>query len=75
MGPRNFPFWGCRAGCDARRPERRVASHTSEEQRRSAPAMRPPKREISRAHVLTYRLIGAKVTSTPRDVTATALGL
>jgi len=41
MARNNFPFWGRRAGCDAMRSERRVASHTNEEQRRSAPALRP----------------------------------
>ena len=34
----NIPFLGALAGCSARRSERRVASHTSEEQRRNAPA-------------------------------------
>ena len=34
----DIPFWGALAGCSARRSERRVASHTSEEQRRNAPA-------------------------------------
>ena len=33
----NVPFLGALAGCSARRSERRVASHTSEEQRRNAP--------------------------------------
>ena len=33
----NIPFLGALAGCSARRSERRVASHTSEEQRRNAP--------------------------------------
>ena len=33
----NMPFLGALAGCSARRSERRVASHTSEEQRRNAP--------------------------------------
>ena len=33
----NISFWGALAGCSARRSERRVASHTSEEQRRNAP--------------------------------------
>ena len=33
----NRPFLGALAGCSARRSERRVASHTSEEQRRNAP--------------------------------------
>ena len=33
----NVPFLGALAGCSARRFERRVASHTSEEQRRNAP--------------------------------------
>ena len=33
----NRPFLGALAGCSARRCERRVASHTSEEQRRNAP--------------------------------------
>ena len=33
----NIPFLGPLAGCSARRSERRVASHTSEEQRRNAP--------------------------------------
>ena len=33
-----IPFLGALAGCSARRSERRVASHTSEEQRRNAPA-------------------------------------
>ena len=32
-----MPFLGALAGCSARRSERRVASHTSEEQRRNAP--------------------------------------
>ena len=32
----NIPFLGALAGCSARRSERRVASHTSEEQRRNA---------------------------------------
>ena len=34
----DIPFLGALAGCRARRSERRVASHTSEEQRRNAPA-------------------------------------
>ena len=34
----DIPFLGALAGCSARRSERRVASHTSEEQRRNAPA-------------------------------------
>ena len=34
----NISFLGALAGCSARRSERRVASHTSEEQRRNAPA-------------------------------------
>ena len=34
----NIPFLGALAGCSARRSERRVASYTSEEQRRNAPA-------------------------------------
>ncbi len=34
----NIPFLGALAGCSARRSERRVASHTSEEQRRNAPS-------------------------------------
>ena len=34
----NVPDWVVLAGCSARRDERRVASHTSEEQRRNAPA-------------------------------------
>ena len=34
----NIPFLGALAGCSARRSEHRVASHTSEEQRRNAPA-------------------------------------
>ena len=33
----NIPFLSALAGCSARRSERRVASHTSEEQRRNAP--------------------------------------
>ena len=33
----NVLFLGVLAGCSARRSERRVASHTSEEQRRNAP--------------------------------------
>ena len=33
----NTPFLGALAGCSARRSERPVASHTSEEQRRNAP--------------------------------------
>ena len=33
----NIPFLGALAGCSARRSERRVASHTSEEQRRNSP--------------------------------------
>ena len=33
----NIPFLAALAGCSARRSERRVASHTSEEQRRNAP--------------------------------------
>ena len=33
----NIPFLGVLAGCSARRSECRVASHTSEEQRRNAP--------------------------------------
>lgn len=33
----NVPFLGVLAGCSARRSERRVASHTSEEQRSNAP--------------------------------------
>ena len=33
----NIPFLGALAGCSARRSERRVASHTSEEQRRNTP--------------------------------------
>ena len=33
----NIPFLGALAGCSARRSERRVASHTSDEQRRNAP--------------------------------------
>ena len=33
----NIPFFGALAGCSARRSERRVASHTREEQRRNAP--------------------------------------
>ena len=33
----NVPFLGALAGCSARRSERSVASHTSEEQRRNAP--------------------------------------
>ena len=33
----NIPVLGALAGCSARRSERRVASHTSEEQRRNAP--------------------------------------
>ena len=33
----NVPFLGALAGCSARRFERSVASHTSEEQRRNAP--------------------------------------
>ena len=32
----NIPFLGALAGFSARRSERRVASHTSEEQRRNA---------------------------------------
>ena len=32
-----MPFFGALAGCSARRSERRVASHTSEGQRRNAP--------------------------------------
>ena len=32
------PFLAALVGCSARRSERRVASHTSEEQRRNAPA-------------------------------------
>ena len=32
-----IPFLGALAGCSARRSERRVAGHTSEEQRRNAP--------------------------------------
>ena len=34
----DIPFLGALAGCSARRSERRVASHTSEEQRRNARA-------------------------------------
>ena len=34
----DIPFLVALAGCSARRSERRVASHTSEEQRRNAPA-------------------------------------
>ena len=33
----NITFFGALAGCSARRSERRVASRTSEEQRRNAP--------------------------------------
>ena len=33
----SIPFLGALAGCSARRSERRVTSHTSEEQRRNAP--------------------------------------
>ena len=33
----NIPFLGALGGCSARRSERRVASHISEEQRRNAP--------------------------------------
>ena len=33
----NMPFLGALAECNARRSERRVASHTSEDQRRNAP--------------------------------------
>lgn len=36
----NFPIWGCFTGGDARRSERRVAGHTSEGQRSSAPVKR-----------------------------------
>ena len=34
----NVPFLAVLAGCSARRSERGVAGHTSEEQRRNAPA-------------------------------------
>gem|GEM_PF-4337713 len=40
MARNNFPFLGRRAGCDARRSERLVASDTSAEQLRSAPSLR-----------------------------------
>ena len=55
MARNNFPFCGRRAGCDARRSERRVASHTSEEQRRSAPALRPQNGKLFWAMSLAFQ--------------------
>ena len=43
----NMPFLGALAGCSARRSERLVASHTSEEQRRNAPDSAAQKWDIS----------------------------
>ncbi len=60
-------FGGCREGCDARRSERRVASHTSEEQRRSAPALRSPKREITPGHGLSLPLRNSRLHSRGAD--------
>ena len=37
-GNSQYTFFGALAGCSARRSERSVASHTSEEPRRNAPA-------------------------------------
>ena len=69
----NVPFLGALAGCSARRSERRVASHTSEKQRRNAPGSAAKNGilafsaslSLERLHV---RLLGKLVLCLARDL-------
>ena len=55
------PFLAVLARCSARRSERRVASHTSDEQRRNAPASAVKNGIFTISASLSVRLIGATV--------------
>ena len=63
----NIRFLGALAGCSARRSERRVASHTSEEQRRNAPGSAAKNGILAFSASLSGRLYTLLTSSTCGD--------